>query len=157
MLFEILFILFDVPLFQGSCGPQSILPVSCGQYVENFREKTEDSGTPISSNRIPQKYVNLTIGGIPISKRLYESAAVANAAELFKLIFLCSSKSPLVPTLLAETLRRYSEHDLFAAFNYLRDKKVLVNHVLYYYVFRCWPWYIFELSLHVNLRDDISV
>ncbi|KAG5593380.1 hypothetical protein H5410_043894, partial [Solanum commersonii] len=123
----------------GSSGPQSVLPVSCGQYVDNFREKTEDSGTPISSNRIPQKYVNLTIGSIPISKRLYESAAVANAAELFKLIFLCSSKSPLVPTLLAETLRRYSEHDLFAAFNYLREKKVLVNLVLYYYVFRCCP------------------
>ncbi|MCD7449709.1 hypothetical protein HAX54_001138 [Datura stramonium] len=110
-----------------SCGPQSVLPVSCGQYVENFPEKTEDSCAPLSSNRIPQKYVNLTIGGIPISKRLYESAAVANAAELFKLIFLCSSKSPLVPTLLAETLRRYSEHDLFAAFNYLRDKKVLIG------------------------------
>ncbi|MCD7452654.1 hypothetical protein HAX54_017714 [Datura stramonium] len=45
-----------------------------------------------------------------------------NHEELFKLIFLCSSKSPLVPTLLAETLRRHSEHDLFAAFNYLRDK-----------------------------------
>ncbi|CAN4117294.1 unnamed protein product [Withania somnifera] len=112
---------------QVSCGPQSVLPVSCGQYVENFPENTEDSGTPISSNRIPRKYVNLTIGGIPISKRLYESAAVANAAELFKLIFLCSSKSPLVPTLLAETLRRYSEHDLFAAFNYLRDQKVLIG------------------------------
>ncbi|KAF3617290.1 putative pentatricopeptide repeat-containing protein-like [Capsicum annuum] len=38
-----------------------------------------------------------------------------------------SSKSPLVPTLLAETLRRYSEHDLFAAFNYLRDKKFLIG------------------------------
>ncbi|KAM3324940.1 putative protein isoform X1 [Capsicum chacoense] len=110
-----------------SCGPQSILPVSCGEYVEDFPEKTEDSGTPISSNKIPKKYVNLIIGGIPISKRLYESAAVANAAELFKLIFLCSSKSPLVPTLLAETLRRYSEHDLFAAFNYLRDKKFLIG------------------------------
>ncbi|XP_015167663.1 uncharacterized protein [Solanum tuberosum] len=111
----------------GSCGTQSVLPISCGQYVDNFSENTEDSGTPISSNRIPQKYVNLTISGIPISKRLYESAAVANAAELFKLIFLCSSKSPLVPTLLAETLRRYSEHDLFAAFNYLREKKVLIG------------------------------
>ncbi|WMV58821.1 hypothetical protein MTR67_052206 [Solanum verrucosum] len=111
----------------GSCGPQSVLPVSCGQYVDNFSENTEDSGTPISSNRIPQKYVNLTIGGIPNSKRLYESTAVANAAELFKLIFLCSSKSPLVPTLLGETLSRYSEHDLFAAFNYLREKKVLIG------------------------------
>lgn len=80
--------------------------------------------------------MKLTIGGTAISKRLYESVAVASAAELFKLIFLCSSKSPLVPTLLAETLRRYSEHDLFAAFNYLRDKKVLVN-LVFYYVFSC--------------------
>ncbi|PHU01543.1 hypothetical protein BC332_31330 [Capsicum chinense] len=75
-----------------SCGPQSVLLVSCGEYVEDFPEKTEDSGTPISSNKIPK-----------------------------------TSKSPLVPTLLAETLRRYSEHDLFAAFNYLRDKKFLIG------------------------------
>ncbi|KAM3337708.1 hypothetical protein P3S68_032033 [Capsicum galapagoense] len=75
-----------------SCGPQSVLLVSCGEYVEDFPEKTEDSGTPISSNKIPK-----------------------------------NSKSPLVPTLLAETLRRYSEHDLFAAFNYLRDKKFLIG------------------------------
>lgn len=110
-----------------SYGPQSVLPLSSGQYVENFPGKTEDSSAPLSSNRILQKYVKLTIGGTAISKRLYESVAVASAAELFKLIFLCSSKSPLVPTLLAETLRRYSEHDLFAAFNYLRDKKVLIG------------------------------
>ncbi|PHT66729.1 hypothetical protein T459_31154 [Capsicum annuum] len=75
-----------------SCGPQSVLLVSSGEYVEDFPEKTEDSGTPISSNKIPK-----------------------------------NSKSPLVPTLLAETLRRYSEHDLFAAFNYLRDKKFLIG------------------------------
>lgn len=56
-----------------------------------------------------------------------ESVAVANAGELFKLIFLSKSTSPEAPTLLAKTLRRYSEHDLFAAFNYLREKKIMVS------------------------------
>lgn len=60
---------------------------------------------------------------------MHESVAVANAAELFKLIFLSKSKAPEAPTLLAETLRRYSEHDLCAAFNYLREKKIMVSSI----------------------------
>lgn len=63
---------------------------------------------------------------------MHESVAIANALELFKLIFLSNSTAPEVPTLLAETLRRYSEHDLFAAFNYLKDKKIMVSDVMHY-------------------------
>ncbi|KAG5537641.1 hypothetical protein RHGRI_024928 [Rhododendron griersonianum] len=48
-------------------------------------------------------------------------------SELFKLTFLSTSTAPGLPNLLAEMLRCYSEHDLFAAFNYLRDKKIMVG------------------------------
>lgn len=67
--------------------------------------------------------------GARIFKQMHESVAVANAAELFKLIFLSKSKAPEAPTLLAETLRRYSEHDLCAAFNCLREKKIMVSRI----------------------------
>ncbi|XP_027908281.1 uncharacterized protein LOC114167388 isoform X2 [Vigna unguiculata] len=56
-----------------------------------------------------------------------ESLAISNAVELFKLVFLSTSTGPQPPNLLADILRRYSEHDLFAAFNYLREKKIMVG------------------------------
>jgi general transcription factor 3C polypeptide 1 len=56
-----------------------------------------------------------------------ESLAVSNAVELFKLVFLSTATSPQAPNLLADILRHYSEHDLVAAFNYLREKKIMVN------------------------------
>ncbi|XP_027358131.1 uncharacterized protein LOC113867201 isoform X2 [Abrus precatorius] len=59
--------------------------------------------------------------------QVYESLAVSNAIELFKLVFLSTSTGPRAPNLLADILRRYSEHDLFAAFNYLREKKIMVG------------------------------
>ncbi|KAL1551739.1 hypothetical protein AAHA92_19540 [Salvia divinorum] len=67
------------------------------------------------------------VTGATILRQMHESIAVANAVELFKLIFLSKSKAPEAPTLLAETLRRYSEHDLCAAFNYLREKKIMIG------------------------------
>lgn len=60
---------------------------------------------------------------------MHKSVAVANAVELFKLIFLSKSKAPEAAALLAKTLRRYSEHDLCAAFNYLREKKIMVSRI----------------------------
>lgn len=77
--------------------------------------------------RLPQKYSKLLHEGSSVSRWAHESVAVSNAAELFKLVFLSTSTAPEVPNLLAETLRRYSEHDLFAAFNYLREKKIMVG------------------------------
>ncbi|KAL0354484.1 UNVERIFIED_CONTAM: hypothetical protein Sradi_3895300 [Sesamum radiatum] len=68
-----------------------------------------------SSQQLPRKYLKLLNKGASVSRRMHESVAIANAAELFKLIFLNKSTAPEVPALLAETLRRYSEHDLFAA------------------------------------------
>ncbi|KAL0441362.1 UNVERIFIED_CONTAM: hypothetical protein Sradi_0075100 [Sesamum radiatum] len=78
-----------------------------------------------SSQQLPRKYLKLLNKGASVSRRMHESVAIANAAELFKLIFLSKSTAPEVPALLAETLRRYSEHDLFAAFSYLREKKIM--------------------------------
>ncbi|RZB46061.1 hypothetical protein D0Y65_050195 [Glycine soja] len=56
-----------------------------------------------------------------------ESLAISNVVELFKLVFLSTSTDPQAPKLLDDILRRYSQHDLFAAFNYLKDKKVMVG------------------------------
>ncbi|CAJ2638415.1 unnamed protein product [Trifolium pratense] len=59
--------------------------------------------------------------------QVYESLAVSNAVELFKLVFLSTATNPQAPNLLADILRHYSEHDLVAAFNYLREKKIMVG------------------------------
>ncbi|KAM7507611.1 hypothetical protein LguiA_018064 [Lonicera macranthoides] len=85
------------------------------------------SGRKLTCHRLPRKYIKLLNEGISVSRRVYESLAVSNAAELFKLVFLSTSTAPEVPNLLAETLRRYSEHDLFAAFHYLREKKIMIG------------------------------
>ena len=67
--------------------------------------------------------------GVNVSRQVYESLAVSNAVELFKLVFLSTSTAAEVPNLLAEILRRYSQHDLFAAFNFLRENKIMVSYV----------------------------
>ncbi|XP_017252944.1 uncharacterized protein LOC108223286 isoform X2 [Daucus carota subsp. sativus] len=79
------------------------------------------------SGRLQRKYIKFLNGGADVSKQAFKSLAISNAVELFKLVFLNASTAPEVPTMLAETLRRYSEHDLFAAFNYLRDAKIMVG------------------------------
>lgn len=79
------------------------------------------------SRCFPQNYNKLLNEGDSLSRKVYESVAVSNAVELFKLIFLSTSTSTQASTVLAETLRRYSQHDLFAAFSYLREKKMMVN------------------------------
>jgi general transcription factor 3C polypeptide 1 len=82
-----------------------------------------------SRHRLHQKFVKLLNEGVNASRRVYESLAVSNAVELFKLVFLSTSAAPAVPNLLAEILRRYSQHDLFAAFSYLRENKIMVSSV----------------------------
>lgn len=88
---------------------------------------TKASGQRSSSKQLPGKKLKLMSKGATVSRQMHQSVAIANAAEFFKLIFLSNSTAPEVPTLLAETLRHYSEHDLFAAFNYLREKKIMVS------------------------------
>ncbi|XP_078447120.1 uncharacterized protein LOC144716005 [Wolffia australiana] len=65
--------------------------------------------------------------GFPIQYYTYvrDSLSIANAVELFKLIFLSTSTVPEVRSLLAETLNRYSEADLTMAFNYLKEMKLM--------------------------------
>lgn len=88
-------------------------------------------GAPFSAGRrrssrqcLPQKFIKLLNDkDISFSRRACESMAIANAVELLKVAFLSTSAAP---SLLAATLRRYSEHDLFAAFSYLKEKKFMV-------------------------------
>ncbi|KAG9140998.1 hypothetical protein Leryth_012586 [Lithospermum erythrorhizon] len=84
-------------------------------------------GQRSGTNCLPSRYSKFLREGSSVNKTAYKSVAVSNAIELFKLIFLSTSTAPEAPALLAETLRRYSEHDLFAAFNYLREKKIMIG------------------------------
>lgn len=77
-----------------------------------------------------EKYIKILNERADVNGRAYRSLAVSNAVELFKLVFLNASTAPEVPNMLAETLQRYSEDDLFAAFNYLRVAKIMVNILL---------------------------
>ncbi|KAI3803697.1 hypothetical protein L1987_31857 [Smallanthus sonchifolius] len=85
------------------------------------------ASTRRSRRRLPESYIMLMNKVNDVGTQPYKSLAVSNAIELFKLIFLSTAKAPEVPKFLAETLRRYSEHDLFTAFNYLRDKSIMVR------------------------------
>ncbi|CAH9114788.1 unnamed protein product [Cuscuta epithymum] len=120
----------DVELLDDKCADMNICPEELfprDQDSESLACRSKFSGSKSCSNRIAQKFVKPLKGRITISKQAHQSVAIANALELFKLIFLSTSKSPMVPSLLAETLRRYSEHDLFSAFNYLREKKIMIG------------------------------
>uniref|UniRef100_A0A161ZTH2 Uncharacterized protein n=1 Tax=Daucus carota subsp. sativus TaxID=79200 RepID=A0A161ZTH2_DAUCS len=76
---------------------------------------------------IQQNYIKFLNEWDDANGRAYRSLPVSNAVELFKLVFMNASTAPEVPNLLAETFRRYSEDDLFAAFNYLREAKIMVG------------------------------
>ncbi|KAL3824487.1 hypothetical protein ACJIZ3_020516 [Penstemon smallii] len=99
------------------------------QENEDFEDcgGSKASSRKSSSRKLPTEYVKLLNGGARVGKRMHESVPIANATELFKLIFLSSSTAPEVSTVLAKTLRRYSEHDLYSAFNYLREKKIMIG------------------------------
>lgn len=94
--------------------------------VQNHGGREKKSARRSSFQHLNEKYFKL-LHGVDVSTQVYKSLAVSNAVELFKLVFLSTSTAPEVPNLLAGVLRRYSECDLFAAFNYLRDKKFMVK------------------------------
>ncbi|XP_026386891.1 uncharacterized protein LOC113282159 isoform X2 [Papaver somniferum] len=110
------------PLPESNCEDTEE-EIASGEEMQNYGGKRLKR---TKCHSLPGKFLKLN-EGISVCKRAYESLAVANAVELLKLVFLSISTAPEVPTLLAETLRRYSEHDLFAAFNYLRQKKFMVG------------------------------
>uniref|UniRef100_A0A7N0V6S9 B-block binding subunit of TFIIIC domain-containing protein n=1 Tax=Kalanchoe fedtschenkoi TaxID=63787 RepID=A0A7N0V6S9_KALFE len=97
-----------------------------GPQKNKKRRMKSCSGKP-SRARITGKLVKAISKGGRVNKQAYESLAVSNAVELFKLVFLSTSTATEVPNFMAETLRRYSQHDLFAAFNFLREKKILLG------------------------------
>ncbi|XP_044496277.1 uncharacterized protein LOC123218747 isoform X2 [Mangifera indica] len=86
----------------------------------------KDAARRTKCHLLHQKFLKLLNEGISVIRQV-ESLAVSNAIELFKLVFLSTSAAPELPNLLAETLRRYSEHDLFAAFSYLKEKKFMIG------------------------------
>ncbi|KAB2085857.1 hypothetical protein ES319_A05G426300v1 [Gossypium barbadense] len=90
-------------------------------------EQHKGSNQSSQHHRFHQKLVKLWNIGNGVGRQVHESLAVSNAVELFKLVFLSISIVPPSPNLLTETLRRYSEHDLFAAFSYLRDRKIMIG------------------------------
>ncbi|KAD2021891.1 hypothetical protein E3N88_42009 [Mikania micrantha] len=97
--------------------------------------RKKKASTRRSMSRLPKSYLMLMNKVKDFGTQACKSLAVSNAIELFKLIFLSTAEDPEVPKFLAETLRRYSEHDLFTAFDYLRDKNVMLSsnqvHTLY--------------------------
>ncbi|KAA8541644.1 hypothetical protein F0562_022796 [Nyssa sinensis] len=119
----------DLNMDAESHDPQGteLVSSSTREEIQNHGGRNKVSGRRSSWHRLPGKYTKLLNEGVNVNRRVYESLAVSNASELFKLVFLSTSMDPEVPYLLAETLRRYSERDLFAAFNYLREKKIMVR------------------------------
>ncbi|XP_019100866.1 PREDICTED: uncharacterized protein LOC104789391 [Camelina sativa] len=61
------------------------------------------------------------------SIQVHKSLSVSTAVELLKLVYLSKPTASGMPNLLEDTLRQYSERDLFTAYSYLRDKKFLVG------------------------------
>lgn len=99
------------------------------QDVHNHNGMLQKTFARKSRHRVHRKFIKLLNEGVSVGRQVYESLAVSNAVELFKLVFLSTSTAPAIPNLLAEILRRYSQHDLFAAFNYLRENKIMVSFV----------------------------
>ncbi|XP_074561147.1 uncharacterized protein LOC141817287 isoform X2 [Curcuma longa] len=63
---------------------------------------------------------------IMMKRKVCESLAASNAVELLKLVFLNTSASAEAQSSLGVTLQLYSEHEIFAAFNFLKEKNFLV-------------------------------
>ncbi|XP_057527985.1 uncharacterized protein LOC130806801 isoform X4 [Amaranthus tricolor] len=109
---------------QGTHNPITSSPCD----IDNDSESKQTGSSRRSKrHRLPQKFVMHLKERVSIAKRINQSLAVSCAVELFKLVFLTNSKAVEMPNLLAETLCCYSEHDLFSAFDYLRQKKILVG------------------------------
>eukprot|EP00252_Welwitschia_mirabilis_P006392 TRINITY_DN17273_c0_g1_i1.p1 TRINITY_DN17273_c0_g1~~TRINITY_DN17273_c0_g1_i1.p1 ORF type:complete len:1948 (+),score=400.33 TRINITY_DN17273_c0_g1_i1:193-6036(+) len=86
-----------------------------------------EKGPKTNKHRIPMKVQKLlAIEDLSPEDLVRNSVAVANAVELIKLVFLNSSRSVEVPSVLVNTLRRYNESDVYAAFNFLMKQGLVV-------------------------------
>ncbi|XP_077214427.1 uncharacterized protein LOC143849324 isoform X2 [Tasmannia lanceolata] len=130
----------DLPQRDGSnldaqaCSPQErtglVSSSNLGEGMHNHVERRHkgSSGRRSSCHRFPRKFFKLLNNeNISVDQKVFESVAVSNVVELLKVVFLSASAAPEVSTLLTEILRRYSEHDLRAAFKYLKEKKFMVT------------------------------
>ncbi|XP_057737936.1 uncharacterized protein LOC130955151 [Arachis stenosperma] len=97
------------------------------EITQSHHGKSQISSAQRSRRRLDKNFKRFLSNTTNVYGQVYKSLAISNAVELFKLVFLSTSSSPQAPSLLADILRRYSEHDLFAAFNYLREKKIMVG------------------------------
>ncbi|KAI9102884.1 hypothetical protein K1719_023323 [Acacia pycnantha] len=103
----------------------SVIPSECIQshHGKNLAFSSQRS----CRRRLDKKFIRFFGVRANVNQQVHESLAVSNLVELFKLVFLSTSTNPQASNLLADILRRYSEHDLFAAFNYLREKKIMIG------------------------------
>lgn len=110
-----------------SQGTHNTVTSSPGEFDNDSERQQIGSSRRSRRHRLPQKFVMHLKERVNVTRRMNQSLAVSCAVELFKLVFLTNSKAAEMPNLLAETLCCYSEHDLFSAFDYLRQKKILVG------------------------------
>ncbi|KAK7313964.1 hypothetical protein VNO77_39171 [Canavalia gladiata] len=107
---------------------EEITPAIPSEIIQSHHGKPHTFSAQRSRRqRLDKKFTRFLNNRANVYGQVYESLAVSNAVELFKLVFLSTSTGPQAPNLLADILRRYSEHDLYAAFNYLREKKIMVG------------------------------
>ncbi|KAK7355373.1 hypothetical protein VNO80_14628 [Phaseolus coccineus] len=102
-------------------------PIPCEIFRSHHGKAHSLSSQRSRRRRLDKKFTRFLNNMANVYGQVNESLAISNAVELFKLVFLSTSTGPQPPNLLADILRRYSEHDLFAAFNYLREKKIMVG------------------------------
>ncbi|CAH2037163.1 unnamed protein product [Thlaspi arvense] len=108
-------------------GSEMVPPAFHSEDIENvFVDQVKDTSRRSGHYRLHQPYKLLDENDNG-SIQVRNSLAVSTAVELLKLVFLSMPTAPGMPNLLEDTLRRYSERDVFTAYSYLRDKKFLVG------------------------------
>ncbi|KAL2317767.1 hypothetical protein Fmac_031643 [Flemingia macrophylla] len=114
--------------YESQENEENMSPIS-HDIIQSHHGKPHTFSAQKSRRRrcLDTKFTRLFDNMANVCGEVNESLAVSNAVELFKLVFLSTSTGPQAPNLLADILRRYSEHDLFAAFNYLREKKIMIG------------------------------
>ncbi|PKU70118.1 hypothetical protein MA16_Dca020607 [Dendrobium catenatum] len=113
-----------------SSEPEKCSSSSCGGGVLHDVDKKNpvvySAAAQNRSNNYSSRGKVLMFRGNNGLSQIYKSLSISNAIELIKVVFLSCSKSPRVQNLLARTLQKYPQGDIFAAFSYLREKNYLI-------------------------------
>ncbi|KAH7653358.1 B-block binding subunit of TFIIIC domain-containing protein [Dioscorea alata] len=105
-----------------------------GEATQNLVEEQGKSRTAVSSSGRNKSNPHHSHGrflklygsrDINLKSQVCKSLSVSNAVELLKMVFLNTSAAPEVQASLSETLRLYSESDIFVAFDYLKMKNYM--------------------------------